>query len=77
MQRIEEKESKKVINVGEIRKILDQYKTNGMSYDELTALLKLINEVGYTFDFGFDSKPYGLRKIGTNLKDLIGFEDIK
>jgi hypothetical protein len=44
-------------------------------YNTTEALLKKVEEIGYTFDYGLDNSPYGLRPIGTNLNELEGFEE--
>lgn len=32
-------------------------------YRDLERLLKLINPLGYTFDYGLDAEPFNLRKL--------------
>lgn len=43
-------------------------------YRDLERLLKLIEPLGYTFDYGLDADPYGLRPININLEQLDGYE---
>jgi hypothetical protein len=47
-----------------------------LSYEILGSLQKQCEKVGYTFDFYLDAVPYGLRKIGTPLNQLIEYKDI-
>ncbi len=56
-----------------LRLIVDKYSEmleNGVSYDILNSFRDEVNNVGYTFDFGLDAQPYGLRPIGVNLNQL-------
>lgn len=46
------------------------------SYQDLEILLKLIEPLGYTFDYSLDAEPYGLRPIGIELNELEGWEHI-
>ena len=59
--------------------ILDKYTdklSDGMSYGELNKLTKELNKIGYTFDFGLDASPYGLRPVNVKLSDLEGYQDL-
>ncbi len=47
---------------------------NGLTYDGCAALQNEVEKEGYTFDYYLDAEPYGLRKIGTPLECLEGFE---
>jgi hypothetical protein len=44
------------------------------TYKELSRILIEVEKLGYTFDYGLDAEPYGLRLISVKLTDLIGFE---
>ena len=46
------------------------------TYKELSRILSEVEKLGYTFDYGLDGEPYGLRLISVKLTDLIGFETI-
>lgn len=48
---------------------------NGYTYDSLEKLLKDVKRIGYTFDYGLDADPYGLRPIGVKLEDLEGYDE--
>ncbi len=56
----------------ELAKIVDFYmeKFNDGDYDYVDSknFLKEVNAIGYTFDYGLDNTPYGLRPIGTKLE---------
>jgi len=41
-----------------------------MDYEELRKFQNEVEEIGYTFDFGLDADPYGLRPIGVKLEEL-------
>ena len=43
-------------------------------YRDLERLLKLIEPLGYTFDYGLDAEPYGLRPSSMKLEELEGYE---
>lgn len=43
-------------------------------YRDLQRLLKLIEPLGYTFDYSLDAEPYGLRPININIEQLEGYE---
>lgn len=47
-----------------------------LSYEILGSLQKQCEKVGYTFEFCLDAVPFGLRKIGTPLNQLIEYKDI-
>lgn len=61
----------------ELQLICNKYNNeDSLSYIETAKFLKEVNNIGYTFDYGLDSIPYGLRAIGLNLNELDGFEEI-
>lgn len=45
-----------------VMKILDKY-TDAEGYTDLDAMLSEMNEEGYTFEYGLDAVPYGLKKM--------------
>lgn len=60
----------------ELSEIIDSAELeNGCNYDQLNTLLKRVESIGYTFDYGLDSEPYGLRLIGVSINEIEGFED--
>jgi hypothetical protein len=48
--------------------------SNGLTYDGIAALQNEVEKEGYTFDYYLDAEPYGLRKIGTPIEQLEGYE---
>jgi hypothetical protein len=46
-----------------------------MDYKDTRNMLEEVESVGYTFGYGLDNEPYGLRPIGVRLNELKGFED--
>lgn len=58
-----------------VQEILNEYELEDNSYDVLDELLNRLEAVGYTFSYGLDAEPYGLRPIGVNLNELKGYED--
>jgi hypothetical protein len=50
---------------------------NEWSYDSLSKLESELKELGYTFDYGLDAEPYGLRPIELSLNQLKDFEEYK
>jgi hypothetical protein len=44
-------------------------------YNGLAKALKEVEAEGYTFDYYLNGEAYGLRKIGTNLNELEGYEE--
>jgi hypothetical protein len=60
----------------EVSEILSEYELEDNDYEILEELQsRLENETGYTFDYGLDATPYGLRPIGVKLSELEGYED--
>lgn len=59
----------------EVQEILNEYELEDNSYDVLDELLNRLEAVGYTFSYGLDAEPFGLRPIGVNLNELEGYED--
>jgi len=68
-----ESQPKKLRNITE--KWAEKYEDEEMSYSDTSKFLKEVESVGYTFDYGLDNMPYGLRPKGVKLSQLEGFED--
>lgn len=49
----------------ELMAVLEKYNTSesSLSYIECEAMLKDVNELGYTFEYGLDGVPFNLHKI--------------
>ncbi len=60
----------------EVQNILESFNEDDYTndYRDLIRLLKLIEPLGYTFDYGLDADPYGLRPININIEQLEGYE---
>lgn len=58
-----------------IQAILQKYEMEDNDYNVLGDLQEELEEQGYTFDFGLDATPYGLRPIGVDLNQLKGYEE--
>ena len=54
-----------------VKEVLNTYSLNEIDYNTCEALLKELNQCGYTFEYGLDAVPYELRKIGTTHHVLI------
>lgn len=62
----------------EVQEILNEYEEqamNGFEYAELAELVKKLESIGYTFDYYLDAEPYALRKVGTKINELVGYEN--
>ena len=60
----------------EVSEILSEYDLEDNDYKVLKELqARLENEAGYTFDYGLDATPYGLRPVGVKLSELEGYDD--
>lgn len=60
----------------EVSEILSEYDLEENDYKVLKELqARLENEAGYTFDYGLDATPYGLRPVGVKLSELEGYYD--
>jgi len=51
-----------------LAKIVEKYlcqdvKNGGLTYQDCANFLKDVEKIGYTFEYGLDSEPYGLKKI--------------
>ena len=58
-----------------VNNILEKYDMEDQDYESLEAIKKRVEKVGYTFDFGLDAQPYGLRPVNVKLDQLEGYED--
>jgi len=64
-----------------VQKVLDKYAEkfgddfSGMNYQDMKKMHDEIYKLGYTFDSGLDNQAIGLRPIGVNLNELVGYED--
>lgn len=59
----------------ELSLLINSYDFDDMDYNDTETLLKEVNNLGYTFDYGLDNEPYGLRPIGVELNQLKGYEE--
>lgn len=57
----------------ELAAILKKYETLEGSYENLSKLLLEVEAIGFTFEWGMDGDPYGLRPIEVPLSSLEGF----
>jgi hypothetical protein len=55
----------------------EKYEDEEMSYSDTRKFLKEVQSVGYTFDYGLDNMPYGLRPKDVKINQLKGFEDVE
>lgn len=63
----------------ELKKIMDRWQdrlVNGLTYENARTLSEELRAIGYEFDMGLDTEPYGLRPIGISIHELDGFENI-
>lgn len=64
-----------------VQAILDRYSEDfggdgsDMDYKDTANMLEEVEAVGYTFGYGLDNEPYGLRPIGVKLNELRDYED--
>jgi len=65
-----------------VQEIVDEYGANfggdgsEMDYQDTANMLKDVEAVGYTFSYGLDNEPFGLRPIGVRLNQLKDYEDL-
>lgn len=43
---------------------------DGLSYKEIDKFHDEVYAIGYTFDYGLDGVPFGLRPIGTPIEEI-------
>jgi hypothetical protein len=48
---------------------MEKFEEGDYDYEDSQKFLKEVESVGYTFDYGLDNEPYGLRPIGTKLEE--------
>ena len=53
----------------------EMYMSDSMDYSDTRDFLDEVEAIGYTFNYGLDSEPYGLRKKGVKLSELEGYEE--
>ena len=61
-----------------VKVIVDRYEDEygeDISYQSLLDMQREVENEGYTFDFGLDSMPYGLRPIGVDITQLRDYDD--
>lgn len=61
----------------EVKVILDKYEMEDNDYPVLEEMKQEVEAKGYTFDYGLDAEPYGLRKKGTPINHIRGFEEME
>ena len=64
-------------NVSSIFNMYYEMGGNEWDYDNLKKLEGDLEQLGYTFDYGLDAEPYGLRPIELSLNQLKDFEEYK
>jgi hypothetical protein len=61
-----------------VSKIIDRYWEeygDDMDYEDTERMRKEVEAVGYTFDYGLDNVPMGLRPINVSINELDGYEE--
>ena len=59
-----------------VQEIIDEYDLEEDSdYDTLLELQNRLETIGYTFEYGLDAVPYGLRPSSVKLNELQGYEN--
>jgi len=48
---------------------MQKFNEDDYDYEDSQNFLKEVEAIGYTFDYGLDNEPYGLRPIGTELNE--------
>jgi hypothetical protein len=48
---------------------MEKFDEGDYDYEDSKNFLKEVEAIGYTFDYGLDNEPYGLRPIGTELNE--------
>lgn len=57
----------------ELKKVCDNYSKKYEDYipkKDMDIFLNKVNKLGYTFEYGLDLVPFGLRPIGIDIDDL-------
>lgn len=47
----------------EVREVVSSWDNDNQTYEECQKFLKELEKYGYTFEYGLDAVPYGLRKL--------------
>ena len=55
---------------------MEKFEEGDYDYEDSKKFLAEVESVGYTFDYGLDNEPYGLRPIGVELSQIEGYEDV-
>lgn len=59
-----------------VKSILDEYELEeDADYNTLLELQNRLEDIGYTFEFGLDAEPFGLRPSNVKITELQGYED--
>jgi hypothetical protein len=66
---------KQPIELEKVVSVFSKKIEDGISYKEIVKFHKKVHEIGYTFDWGLDAQPYGLRVLGVQLNQLNDWED--
>ena len=56
---------------------MNKFEEGDYDYQDSQNFLKEVEAIGYTFDYGLDNEPYGLRPIGTELNDYANGGDVQ
>ena len=54
---------------------MEKFEEGDYDYEDSKKFLAEVESVGYTFDYGLDNEPYGLRPIGVELSQIEGYEE--
>jgi hypothetical protein len=46
----------------------DKEESEGLSYDDCAEFLKLVNRIGFTFEYGLDATPFNLTQLKNKIK---------
>ena len=68
-----EKQPKELAEI--VERYEQMYADGDMDYQDTNRFLKEVNEIGYTFDYGLDNEPFGLKKLeeGGKLDNVLYF----
>ena len=68
-----EKQPKELAEI--VERYEQRYADGEMNYQDTNRFLKEVNEIGYTFDYGLDNEPFGLKKLeeGGKLDNVLYF----
>ena len=54
---------------------MEKFEEGDYDYEDSKKFLAEVEAIGYTFDYGLDNEPYGLRPIGVELSQIEGYEE--